>query len=49
MPAKKPNKPQGTNKVKTLTSYSKCLSIKAARLTSVEPLFKKDYFQQSQN
>lgn len=53
MPAKKPNNPQGANKVKTLTSYSKCLPLNAACggecLTSVEPLLKKDLFQQSQN
>lgn len=53
MPAKKPNNPQRANKVKTLTSYSKCLQIQAAcggdQLTSVELLFEKDHIQQSQN
>lgn len=53
MPAKKPNNPQRANKVKTLTSYSKCLQIQAAcggdHVTSVELLFEKDHFQQSQN
>lgn len=53
MPAKKPNNPQRANKGKSLTSYSKCLQIQAVCggecLTSVELLFEKDQFQQSQN